>query len=84
MVTISTARDVVFDPFSVIKPDEKPDKTGRIKQDYITARAKSAIYSAQKQKPKGLIMDKAMTMMTVVVGLLGFALFITLILRYTG
>jgi len=77
MVTITTARDVLYDPFNIVNSNDKPDKSGKISQAYISERANSAIYDAQKQKPKGLMGDKVTIGLLIVDGLLALAFFIT-------
>jgi hypothetical protein len=79
MVTINSARDVVFDPFNIVDPGEKPDKTGRLNQPHIASIATSAIYAAQKQKPKGLLMDKFSLGLIIVLVLMGLAFFIRMV-----
>ncbi len=76
-VTINSARDVVFDPFNIVDPKDKPDKTGRLNQPHISAIATSAIYRAQKQRPKGLLMDKVTIALGIVLVLEGLAFFIS-------
>jgi hypothetical protein len=77
MVTINSARDVVFDPHNIVNPADKPDKSGRLNQPHIASIATSAIYAAQKQKPKGLIMDKVTLGIVIVTILMGLAFFIS-------
>ena len=77
MVTINSARDVVFDPFNIVSPADKPDKTGKLNQPHIADIATAAIYAAQKQKPKGLIMDKVTLGIVITTVLMGLAFFIS-------
>lgn len=76
-ITVSSARDVVFDPFDIISKEDKPDKTGEIKQNFITKMSNNAIYAAQKQKVKGMIMDKVTLGIVIVTVLMGLAFFIS-------
>jgi hypothetical protein len=57
-VTITYDRDIFYDPYNILKPTEKPDKTGRLNQAYISRIATSKIYEAQKQKKSSMMMDR--------------------------
>ena len=79
MVTISTARDTLYDPFNIVNKSEKPDplKRGEAAQKYISGVANAAIREAQKQKPKGLLMDKLSMALAGAVVLFALAIFIS-------
>lgn len=77
LVTINSARDVIHDPHDIVNANDKPDKSHKLDQPHIAAMATSAIYEAQKQKPKGLLMDKVTIALMAVLILEGLAFFIS-------
>lgn len=78
MVTISTPRDTLYDPFNIVNKSDKPDpgKGGAADQTYIAQVANAAIREAQKQKPKGLIADKLAIAGIITIILFALAIFI--------
>lgn len=79
MVTISTQRDILYDPFNVVSNADKPDpeKNGVASQDYITQVFDASVREAQKQKPKGLMGDKLTYAGIAVIVLFAVGIFIT-------
>lgn len=80
-VSIGFDRDILFDPFDILKDDEKPKKgigkTDFLKQKWVSDIATSSVYEHQQQKPKSLIMDRVTLGLTVVLVMMGLAFFIS-------
>lgn len=80
-VSIGFDRDILFDPFNILKVDEKPKKglngPGPLNQKWISDIATSSVYELQQQKPKSLVMDKVTLGLTIVLVMIGLAFLLT-------
>ena len=74
MVTVSFARDIVFDPFGELSGGEKPIKGADLRKDFVRKIAESTVYRHRQQAKGSLIMDKVTTFLGVVVILLALAI----------
>lgn len=79
MVTINSERDIIFDPYNIIDAEKKPKLHGELNQKHIKQIATTAIYENQKQKKKGLLMDKVTAGLLIVLVLMGMAFFIRMV-----
>jgi hypothetical protein len=67
-VTITYDRDVLYDPYNILSPDEKPNRSGKLNQPYIAGVSTSKIYEAQKQKKSSMMMDRITWALIAIIG----------------
>jgi len=58
MVTLSFARDIVFDPFNQLKEGEKPDKGADLVKGFVRKIAEAKCYKHEQTAKGSLFMDK--------------------------
>jgi len=58
MVTLSFARDIVFDPFNQLKEGEKPDKGAVLVKSFVSKIAEAKCYKHEQTAKGSLFMDK--------------------------
>jgi len=56
-VTVSYARDIIFDPFKLLKDAEKPDKSKSIAKPWIKDVAESQGYTAQQESSRKIALS---------------------------
>lgn len=62
-VTVSFARDIIFDPFDVLPAAEKPDRSKNISKPWITSIAESQGYTAQHESSRKLALSTQMSLL---------------------
>ena len=58
MVTLSFARDIVFDPFNQLKEGEKPDKGAELVKGFVRKIAEAKCYKHEQTAKGSLFIDK--------------------------
>lgn len=58
MVTISFARDIVFDPFNQLAPSEKPEKGDKLVKDFVRKIAEAKCYKHEQKAKGSLLIEK--------------------------
>jgi len=58
MVTISFARDIVFDPFDQLATSEKPEKGASLTKDFVRKIAEAKCYTHEQKAKGSLLVDK--------------------------
>lgn len=80
-VSIGFDRDILFDPYSILEPAEKPKKglsgPGPLSQPWVSDIATASVYEHQHQKPKSLMMDKVTLGLTIVLVMIGLTFLLT-------
>ena len=74
MVTISYARDIVFDPFSQLKDSETPGKGNSLIKDFVRNIAEAKCYRHEMSAKGSLFADKIVIYMGVVMVLLALGI----------
>jgi len=62
-VTISFARDIVFDPYNQLKDSEKPDKGDSLIKDFVRKIATAKCYKHEQTAKGSLFVDKLVLFM---------------------
>jgi len=63
MVTVSFARDIVFDPFDQLKDSEKPDKGANLIKDFVRKIAEAKCYRHEMTAKGSLLAEKIVVFM---------------------
>ena len=58
MVTISFARDIVFDPFNQLATSEKPERGASLTKDFVRKIAEAKCYTHEQKAKGSLLIDK--------------------------
>lgn len=58
MVTLSFARDIVFDPFNQLASTEKPEKGANLIKNFVKKIAEAKCYKHEQKAKGSLLMDK--------------------------
>lgn len=74
MVTISFARDIVFDPFNQLNDSEKPDKGAELIKDFVRKIAEAKCYRHEREAKGSVLADKIVWFMGITMVMLGLAL----------
>lgn len=63
MVTLSFARDIVFDPFGQLATEEKPEKGASLVKDFVQKIAEAKCYKHEQKAKGSLLIDKLVIFM---------------------
>lgn len=74
MVTISYARDIVFDPFNQLNASEKPEKGKALVKDFISKIAQAKCYQHERTAKGSLFTDKITLFLGITMVLLALAI----------
>ena len=74
MVTISYARDIVFDPFNQLKASEKPEKGRELIKDFIKKIAEAKCYQHERTAKGSTFVDKMTLSLGITMVLLALAI----------
>ena len=58
MVTLSFARDIVFDPFNQLVTNEQPEKGDKLVKGFVTKIAEAKCYKHEQKAKGSLLMEK--------------------------
>jgi len=78
-VTVSYARDIIFDPFSLLKDTEKPDKSKSIAKPWIRDVAESQGYTAQQESSRKMALSTQVALLGGTVLLMAIILLIIIL-----
>ena len=79
MVTVSYARDIVFDPFNQLKDGEKPDKGDSLTKDFVSKIASAKCYRHELSAKGSLFVEKIFLFLGTTMVLLGIGILIVVI-----
>ena len=74
MVTVSYARDIVFDPFRQLNESEKPEKGKALIKDFVKKIAEAKCYQHERTAKGSTLAEKVVVYMGIVMILLALAM----------